>query len=83
MPEMDGLEATRRIRTLPASRGQVPILALTAYTFPDQMAQFLDAGMDGHLPKPVDYQTLMTAIDDTIARIPPFRAGAFPAAPLN
>jgi CheY-like chemotaxis protein/nitrogen-specific signal transduction histidine kinase len=83
MPEMDGLEATRRIRTLPASRGQVPILALTAYTFPDQMAQFLDAGMDGHLPKPVDYQTLMTAIDDTIARIPPFRAAAFPAAPLN
>jgi signal transduction histidine kinase len=70
MPEMDGLEATRRIRTLPAARGRVPILALTAYTFPDQVAQCVDAGMDGHLPKPVDYQTLISAIDATIARVP-------------
>ena len=70
MPEMDGLEATRRIRTLPAPHGQVPILALTAYTFPDQVAQCRDAGMDGHLPKPIDYETLIHAIDDAIARVP-------------
>jgi signal transduction histidine kinase len=68
MPKVDGLEATRRIRTLPGTRGQVPILALTAYTFPDQVAQCLDAGMDGHLPKPVDYQTLINGIDGVIAR---------------
>jgi signal transduction histidine kinase len=67
MPEMDGLEATRRIRALPDCHGQVPILALTAYTFPDQLAQCRDAGMDGHIPKPVDYETLMHAIDDAIA----------------
>ena len=48
---------------------QVPILALTAYTFPDQVAQCMDAGMDGHLPKPVDYQTLMDGIDEVIARV--------------
>jgi signal transduction histidine kinase len=66
MPKVDGLEATRRIRTLPGEHGQVPILALTAYTFPDQIAQCLDAGMDGHLPKPVDYQTLINGIDGAI-----------------
>jgi signal transduction histidine kinase len=70
MPKVDGLEATRRIRTLPGEHGQVPILALTAYTFPDQIAQCLDAGMDGHLPKPVDYQTLINGIDGAIARAP-------------
>ncbi|WP_158923269.1 hybrid sensor histidine kinase/response regulator [Acidisphaera sp. S103] len=69
MPKIDGLEATRRIRTLPGAQGQVPILALTAYTFPDQVAQCRDAGMDGHLPKPVDYQTLINGIDDVIARV--------------
>lgn len=68
MPEMDGLEATRRIRTLPDSHGKVPILALTAYTSPEQLAQCQDAGMDGYVPKPVDYETLIHAIDDAIAR---------------
>ncbi len=67
MPEMDGLEATRRIRALPGCHGQLPILALTAYTSPDQVAQCRDAGMDGHIPKPVDYETLIPAIDRAIA----------------
>jgi signal transduction histidine kinase len=67
MPEMDGLEATRRIRALPGCHGQLPILALTAYTSPDQVAQCRDAGMDGHIPKPVDYETLIPAIDHAIA----------------
>jgi hypothetical protein len=67
MPEMDGLEATRRIRALPDCHGQVPILALTAYTLPDQLAQIRDAGMNGYVPKPVEYKTLIRAIDDTIA----------------
>jgi signal transduction histidine kinase len=68
MPEMDGLDAAQQIRALPGRYGQVPILALTAYTFPDQVAQCRDAGMDGHVPKPVDYETLMRAIDDAVAR---------------
>ena len=75
MPKVDGLEATRRIRALPGPRGQVPILALTAYTFPDQVAQCRDAGMDGHLPKPVDYQTLINGIDDVIVRVAATRGG--------
>ena len=69
MADMDGLEATRRIRALPGARGAVPILALTAYTSPDQLAQCLDAGMDGHVPKPVAYETLIRMIDDVTTRL--------------
>jgi CheY-like chemotaxis protein len=73
MVDMDGLEVTRRIRKLPAAHGAVPILALTAYNSHDQVAECLDAGMDGHVPKPLDYATLMRAIDDTIALVPSTR----------
>jgi signal transduction histidine kinase/HPt (histidine-containing phosphotransfer) domain-containing protein len=71
MPEMDGLEAARRIRALPAPFGQVPILALTACAFPEQVVQCQEAGMDGHVAKPVDYASLMYAVADAIARCPP------------
>ncbi len=71
MPEMDGLEATRQIRALPDPRGQVPIVALTAYSFPEQIAQSCAAGMDGHLTKPIDYATLTRAITVVIARAMP------------
>jgi signal transduction histidine kinase len=67
MPEMDGLEATRRIRTLPAPRGRVPILGLSAYALLDQVAECRAAGMDGHLAKPVDYAILASTITETIA----------------
>ncbi len=62
MPDLDGLQATQRIRALPALHGKVPILALTACTFRDQVEQCRQAGMDGHIAKPVDYATLMAAV---------------------
>jgi CheY-like chemotaxis protein/HPt (histidine-containing phosphotransfer) domain-containing protein len=62
MPEMDGLEAVRLIRALPAPHGEPPILALTAYHFPDQIAQCQMAGMNGHVTKPVDYALLTQAV---------------------
>jgi CheY-like chemotaxis protein len=76
MADMDGLEATRLIRALPGAHGAVPILALTAYTSPEQVAQCLDAGMDGHVPKPLDYETLIRMIDDVTARACERGAGA-------
>jgi CheY-like chemotaxis protein len=62
MPGMDGLEATRRIRALQSDRRRIPIVALTAQAFTDQIAECLKAGMDSHLAKPFDPDTLLTAI---------------------
>ena len=62
MPEMDGLEATRQIRAMPGPRGQVPIIALTAMAFSEQVAECRKAGMDDHLAKPFEPDTLVTAV---------------------
>ena len=62
MPGMDGLEATRRIRALPGSRGQVPIIALTASVLPDQIEACRAVGMDGHLAKPIERNALASAL---------------------
>ena len=52
MPVLDGLEATRRIRALSGSAGSVPIVALTANVFPEQLDLCRAAGMDDVLTKP-------------------------------
>jgi signal transduction histidine kinase/DNA-binding NarL/FixJ family response regulator len=63
MPGMDGLEATRRIRALPAPRGNVPVFALTASALPEQVEQCRQAGMDGHLAKPIERDALLALLD--------------------
>jgi CheY-like chemotaxis protein len=67
MPGMDGLEATRRIRRIDGSRGQVPVMALTAQTFAEQVAACRNAGMDGHLAKPFTQEALLGAIGCAMA----------------
>ena len=67
MPGMDGLDATRRIRSLPGARGQVPILAVTAQAFTEQVAACRAAGMDMHLPKPFDPDVLVAVVTQAIA----------------
>jgi CheY-like chemotaxis protein len=62
MADMDGLEATRRIRLLPAPHGEVTILALTAQPVTGRETELAIAGLDGLLAKPVDYATLMRAV---------------------
>ncbi|QUD88340.1 hybrid sensor histidine kinase/response regulator [Phenylobacterium montanum] len=64
MPVMDGVEAARRIRTLEAEAGcaPTPIIALTANAMAHQTRLYLDAGMDGHLAKPIDIERLFEVI---------------------
>ena len=64
MPGMDGLEATRRIRTIEAesSSPRTPILALTANAFAEDRDACLEAGMDGFLVKPLDRERLAAAL---------------------
>jgi CheY-like chemotaxis protein/HPt (histidine-containing phosphotransfer) domain-containing protein len=66
MPGMDGLEATRRIRSFDGLRGRVPIVALTAQAFTEQVAACRLAGMDCHLPKPFGPEALLAAVEQAI-----------------
>ena len=65
MPVMDGLEATRRIRSGENPLGRtIPILAMTANAFLEDMQKSKEAGMDAHLSKPVD----IAALEQTVKR---------------
>ncbi|KPC52297.1 Signal transduction histidine-protein kinase BarA [Amantichitinum ursilacus] len=61
MPDIDGLEATRRIRANEATKG-VPIMAMTANVSEEDIRKCLDAGMDGHIGKPIDMDELVGAV---------------------
>ena len=61
MPEMDGLEATRQMRSDPQLR-DLPILALTASGRDEDVSVCLEAGMDGYLNKPIDRNALFAAL---------------------
>lgn len=64
MPEMDGLEATRKIREYEAENllPRTPIFALTAYAFAEQEQACMDAGCDAHLTKPIAKKDLLSAL---------------------
>jgi CheY-like chemotaxis protein/HPt (histidine-containing phosphotransfer) domain-containing protein/anti-sigma regulatory factor (Ser/Thr protein kinase) len=82
MPEMDGLEATRRIRTeLPAER-QPLVIAMTANAMIEDRRACTEAGMDSYLPKPVRVDDLRTLLDDAAATIEHFSPGRL-AVPLE
>ncbi|MCL2628496.1 MAG: ATP-binding protein [Oscillospiraceae bacterium] len=60
MPTMGGLEATKLIREMPErKRGRLPIVAMTANVFTDDVIACLEAGMDDHLSKPLDIDKVM------------------------
>ncbi|MDR1445225.1 MAG: response regulator, partial [Treponema sp.] len=71
MPEMDGYEATRRIRAFEEDRrkkasgqspGAVPIIAMTANVFQEDIDKCLEAGMNGHVGKPLDFGEVLSKL---------------------
>jgi len=62
MPVMDGYLATKEIRTLESGK-YVPIVALTAHVFEDDVKKCLAAGMNDHISKPVNMETLVEKLD--------------------
>ena len=66
MPKLNGWDATRRIRSMKRSdAGNVPIIAMSANAFSEDIQYSLAAGMNAHISKPVDMKTL----EKTIRRI--------------
>ena len=67
MPEMDGLEATRRIRAMdrPDAK-EIPIIALTANAFDEDVQRSLQAGLNAHLSKPVQPDSLYETLESLI-----------------
>jgi CheY-like chemotaxis protein/HPt (histidine-containing phosphotransfer) domain-containing protein len=81
MPEVDGFEATRRIREQEGSGGdRVPIIGLTAHALKGDREKCLGAGMDDYLAKPVEPETLYSAVErwarNPSSRRPPRRLPA-------
>ena len=67
MPEMDGLEASSVIRTMERSDAKnVPIIAMTANAFDEDVQNSLQAGMNAHLSKPVDPEHLYQTLEELI-----------------
>ncbi len=64
MPVMDGLEATKRIRSFPdPALAGIPIIAMTANAFESDVKKAMDAGMDAYIPKPYTKENLVTKIN--------------------
>ncbi|MBQ9152649.1 MAG: response regulator [Solobacterium sp.] len=67
MPEMDGLEATRKIRSMDRTDAKsIPIIALTANAFDEDVQRSMQAGLDAHLSKPVEPEVLFETLEHLI-----------------
>jgi len=67
LPDMDGLEATARIRQMP-SWASIPIIAMTAHAMKGDAERFLRAGVDDCLSKPVNRLELLSCLEREMVR---------------
>jgi PAS domain S-box-containing protein len=81
MPILDGIGATRAIRAAGIPADELPILALTANAYADDIAACIEAGMQAHLAKPIQLAELAAAIDRWTSAAPP--APEVPPAPAR
>ena len=68
MPEMNGLEATRAIRALGGGFASLPIIAMSANAYDEDVRDCLEAGMNAHIPKPFDPDELIRLIKKNILK---------------
>ncbi len=67
MPRMDGYEATRRIRALKDSvKANIPIYAMTANAFEEDRQKVMEAGLNGHIAKPIDISNLIAVLKEEL-----------------
>jgi CheY-like chemotaxis protein len=71
MPSMDGMTATRHIRALDPPRCEIPILAMTANVYAEQISAFLQTGMSGHIGKPFRRDELLAAVARAVPQAEP------------
>ena len=65
MPKMDGYTATREIRTLADNKkANIPIIAMTANAFEEDKKKAFEAGMNAHISKPINIETILHTLDD-------------------
>ncbi|GLH73688.1 hypothetical protein GETHLI_21900 [Geothrix limicola] len=78
MPEMDGFEATQRIRERERGSRRLPVIAMTANAMVGDREKCLEAGMDDHIPKPVRVDELHRALSRWLpaGAVPPLGGGA-------
>jgi CheY-like chemotaxis protein len=82
MPVMDGVTATRAIRTSPEFKDKacIPIIAMTTYAMTGDKEKFLEAGMNDYIAKPVEMEALKDVIARVMAR--PMRCTVSAASPV-
>ena len=67
MPNLNGYEATKKIRMLPDPiKSKIPIIAMTANAFDEDKKNALDAGMNGHLAKPIEIPKLVEMLGECL-----------------
>ena len=63
MPEMDGLQATQKIRSFKSRKANIPIIAMSAHAMPQEIEKFFSIGMSDFIAKPANKKDILTVLD--------------------